>query len=97
MARAFEVAGLPTTSLSNILDVTQAVKPPRAAFVDMPYGRACGRPFHAEEQRAILRAALSLLETATASGEVVVLPYDYGDGDAWKDDYTAKAPDEMYV
>lgn len=97
MARLFEERGLPTTSLSNILDVTQAVKPPRAAFTDLPYGRPCGRPFQPAEQRAILRAALGLLATAERSGEVVILPYDYGDGDAWKDDYTLRPPEEMYV
>lgn len=73
------------------------MKPPRAVFTDLPYGRQCGRPFRREEQVAIVKAALELLVTARESGEIVVLPYDYGDGDAWKDDYTIKSPQELYV
>jgi hypothetical protein len=53
--------------------------------VDFPTGHTSGRPFAAAEQQAIVGAALSLLETASAPGEIVDLPMRWADDDSWKD------------
>jgi hypothetical protein len=61
------------------------VRPPRAAFVDFPLGHTAGRPAAAEEQRDIVRGALSLLEAATEPGRIVDLPVTWAPDDSWKD------------
>jgi len=65
--------------------VTASVRPPRAAFVDYPTGHTSGRPFAVDEQQAIVRAALALLESASAPGHIVDLPFAWAADDAWKD------------
>ena len=56
IARALEARGLPTVSTSVLWEMSEAVKPPRTCFLDFPLGCPAGRPFEAEQQRAILRA-----------------------------------------
>ncbi|MEV0069090.1 hypothetical protein [Amycolatopsis sp. NPDC050768] len=58
LARAIERRGLPTTSLTTLHRAASAVKAPRATFLDFPLGCPCGRPREAEQQRAIVRAAV---------------------------------------
>jgi hypothetical protein len=53
------------------------LKPPRAAFINFPLGRQCGKPNDVELQKEILRATLNVLKTATAPGEIVTLPYEW--------------------
>ncbi|HXC31067.1 MAG TPA: hypothetical protein VNZ56_01230 [Verrucomicrobiae bacterium] len=60
VARALEARGLPTLSMSCLLEAAEEAKPPRACFLDFPLGCPAGRPHHAEQQREILRAALKL-------------------------------------
>ncbi|MHB8575692.1 MAG: hypothetical protein ACYDCQ_10215 [Dehalococcoidia bacterium] len=86
IARALEAAGIPTVSLTCMLDITRSVKPPRAAFVDFPPGHTSGRPFDVEQQYGIVRATLELLETVTVSGTIVPLPFIWPDGEGWKRD-----------
>jgi hypothetical protein len=56
------------------MDVTEHVKPPRAIFVPFMMGHHFGVPFHRELQRTIILEALTLIEAATESGEVKLLP-----------------------
>lgn len=67
-----------------MLDITRAVKPPRAAFVDFPPGHTTGRPFDPAQQYGIVRAALGLLESVEESGAIVPLPFAWPDGEDWK-------------
>jgi hypothetical protein len=60
LARAFEAAGLPTTSLVLLKEHAQRAKPPRALFVPFPYGYALARPDDPEFQHKVLSAALEL-------------------------------------
>lgn len=83
IARELESAGIATVSLSSAWSITAAVWPPRAAFVDYPLGHTSGRPFAADEQRAIVSGALSVLETATEPGWAETLPFSWGD-DGWR-------------
>jgi len=64
LARAFEAAGLPTTSLVLLKDHAQRTKPPRALFVPFPYGFALGKPNDPEFQHRVLSTALELLNAA---------------------------------
>jgi D-proline reductase (dithiol) PrdB len=62
VARVIEGAGIATLTMSVAHDVTEHVRPPRAAFVNFPMGNTVGRPGHAEEQRCIVRAAFAALD-----------------------------------
>jgi len=90
IARAVESAGIPTLSMTSALDVTRAVKPPRAVFVNFPLGHQTGKPHEPELQRRIVRAAFAALETMTAPGSIVALPYVWDENDCgWQDqEYT---------
>ncbi|HMH50653.1 MAG TPA: hypothetical protein VK548_10500 [Candidatus Acidoferrum sp.] len=75
LARALEVEGVATTSISMVREHTEKVKPPRALFVPFPYGHALGRPNDPELQHRVLKAALDLL--AAPAGPVLS---DFPDG-----------------
>jgi len=84
IARQLEAAGIPTTSVSAARDITLAVRPPRAAFVDFPFGHTTGHVDHPHLSKAIVESALDLL--SVTEGEVVRdLGHRWPDGDAWKD------------
>ena len=51
------------------------MKPPRACFLDYPLGNNVGIPKDADNQRAILRAALTSLPRFTAPGQIIDLPF----------------------
>jgi D-proline reductase (dithiol) PrdB len=60
IARALEARGLPTLSMSVLLESAEEAKPPRTCFLDFPLGCPAGKPHEAEQQREILRSALRL-------------------------------------
>jgi D-proline reductase (dithiol) PrdB len=62
VARAIELAGIPTMMLAVARDVVEVVRPPRAAFYDGELGSVAGRPNWPEHQRRILDEALRLIE-----------------------------------
>ncbi len=72
-----EQAGFGTVTLSPIPDLTAAVGAPRVAAIEYPLGRSLGIPGDAEGQRAVLRAALRVLETAQRPGTVEHLPFEW--------------------
>jgi len=89
MARVFEEAGLPTVSMSSALDITTLLRPPRAVFVNFPLGHQCGKPDDPAGQRAILREALRLLETATEGGTLLRVPVRWREDDptnSWEEE-----------
>jgi D-proline reductase (dithiol) PrdB len=75
--REVERAGIATVSLSTLPDFTRSVGAPRVAGIAYPMGRPLGAPGDAGGQRAVLLAALRLVEEAAAPGEVVRLPFDW--------------------
>jgi hypothetical protein len=75
LARALEVQGVATTSISMVREHTEKVKPPRALFVPFPFGHALGRPNDPELQHRVLKAALDLL-TAPAGPVLADFPDD---------------------
>lgn len=62
----------------------ERVRPPRAAFLDFPLGHQCGKPHDVDLQMRILKDTLSLLATATVPGEIVDLPYEWGEPFDWE-------------
>jgi hypothetical protein len=85
IAREIERRGIPTLSMSSAWSITRAVNPPRAAYLDFPLGHTAGKPHDAQLNLAILRAALQVFAIATRPGEIVSLPFEWADDDAWKD------------
>ena len=71
--------------MTSAWSITRAVNPPRAAYLDFPLGHTAGKPHDAKLNLAILRAALDVFATATRPGEIVRLPFEWADDDAWKD------------
>src|ERR1051325_5745821 len=58
-----------------IPDLTRAVGVPRLAGISYPMSRPLGRPHDPDGQRAVLRATLEVLETATGPDTYVELPF----------------------
>lgn len=62
VARAIELASIPTMTLAVARDVIESVRPPRAALYDGELGSVAGKPKWPEHQRRILDEALRLIE-----------------------------------
>ncbi|HLK87326.1 MAG TPA: hypothetical protein VKT27_12545 [Candidatus Binataceae bacterium] len=90
IAREVEAAGIPTLCMTSAYDITQAVNPPRAVFVNFPLGHQTGRPDDPQGQRAIIGDALRAFETIERPGTIVTLPYVWDANDRrWEEtDYT---------
>jgi len=57
--------------------LTRAVGVPRLAGISYPLSRPLGRPHDGAGQRAVLRATLSLLESARGPDHYVELPFEW--------------------
>jgi D-proline reductase (dithiol) PrdB len=68
VARALELAGIPTMTLAVVKDVAESVRPPRVAFYDGNPGTVSGLPNFPEHQRRILDEALRLIEPMDQAG-----------------------------
>ena len=68
VARALELAGIPTMTLAVVKDVVESVRPPRVAFYDGKPGTVSGLPNWPEHQRRILDEALRLIEPMDQPG-----------------------------
>jgi hypothetical protein len=90
IAREVEAAGIPTLCMTSAYDITEAVNPPRAVFVNYPLGHQTGKANDAENQRAIISDALRAFETIDKPGTIVELPYVWDANDRrWEEtDYT---------
>lgn len=84
VARHTEAAGIPTLCMTSARDITLAVNPPRAAFLDFPLGYTAGKPHAPDLQRRILVEALSSFETMTAPGSMKDLPFRWSEDEEWK-------------
>jgi D-proline reductase (dithiol) PrdB len=89
IARALEARGLPTIGTSVLWEMSEAVKPPRTCFLDFPLGCPAGKPFEAEQQRAILRRVFELAPSFETAPEwaMQTLPFQWSpDGDrSWEE------------
>ncbi len=82
VARVLEASGIPTVTLSMIPDLTRAVGVPRLAGISYPFGRPLGQPHDADGQRAVLRAMLELLASASGPDTYVELPFQWPESPA---------------
>ena len=79
--------------MTSALDITQAVNPPRAAFLDYPLGHTTGKPYQPVLQRQILLAALAGFSELTTPGMVKMLPFKWSDDRAWQET-AQRGPDD---
>ena len=84
IARGVEEAGIPTVYLGSCLDMMEQLKAPRMVFLDFPLGRQCGKPNDPELQKNILKDTLSFLETVPKPGQMLELPYEWGEPFDWE-------------
>lgn len=68
VARALELAGLPTMTLAVARDIVEDVRPPRAACYNGDIGSVVGKPGWPEHQRRVLDEALRLIEPMDQPG-----------------------------
>ena len=79
VSRVVEEAGIPTVYVSTGRDLTRQVLLPRSIFVNSPMGNPFDRPNDVELQREILTHALNHAVAAKEPGEMVDLPYEWGE------------------
>lgn len=80
--RVLEASGISTVALSMIPDLTRAVGVPRLAGLSYPMSRPLGRPHDADGQRAVLRAALEVLASASGPDSYAELPFEWPESPA---------------
>src|SRR6185503_6442639 len=68
IARAVELSGIPTMTLAVDRDVSESVRPPRAALYAGNFGSVAGLPNWPEHQRRVLDEALRLIEPMDQAG-----------------------------
>ena len=68
VARALELAGIPTMTLGVVKDVVESARPPRVALYHGKLGAVSGMPNFPEHQRRILDEALRLIEPMDQAG-----------------------------
>ena len=68
LQRVLDEAGLCTLSLTQVVETTAIVKPPRAFFVAHPFGLTFGVVGDAATQRAVVDAMLDAAATMVAVG-----------------------------
>jgi D-proline reductase (dithiol) PrdB len=91
-----EREGLTTVSLTSAIDITERIRPPRAALLNFPLGNATGRPHDAEGQRRVLRSVLRLAEIAGEPGAIVELAERWPDPD-WEQQTVRGYWDEKHI
>ena len=70
--------------MSSALDITRAVNPPRAAFLDYPLGHTTGKPHEPALQRQILQQALEAFTSLREPGSVKMLPFTWSEDHTWQ-------------
>ena len=93
LARHAEAAGISTLCMTSALDITQAVNPPRAAFLDYPLGHTTGKPHQPALQRQILLEALAGFGDLTTPGSVKMLPFKWSADTSWQET-AQRGPDD---
>jgi len=71
VAAALERQGIATVALQLLREVALRVRPPRALWVPFAHGFPLGKPGDAALQRAVIEAALRLLEDPALSPPVL--------------------------
>ncbi|MDP6874057.1 MAG: hypothetical protein QF521_11045 [Alphaproteobacteria bacterium] len=95
IARYLEERGIATLVVGTALDIVKFGWPPRAVFMDFPLGHGGGPLFAAEQQLAIAREAMGVLESLSEPGQIVNLSQAWPDGDAWKSGASDESADDV--
>ncbi|MBW1890413.1 MAG: hypothetical protein JRI93_07810 [Deltaproteobacteria bacterium] len=66
-----------TVVLTMVPEFNREIGMPRVAAIEYPFGRIIGEVNDVAGQQDVLKAALSVLETAQTPGEVVHLPFTW--------------------
>jgi hypothetical protein len=74
---AIEKAGIPTISISHLVDLTEKVRVPRALHLRFPLGRSFGKAGEVEIQRQILLDCIQYLSDINKPETIVKLPYKW--------------------
>ncbi len=74
---AIEKAGIPTISISHLVDLTQKVRVPRSLHIRFPLGRSFGRAGELDMQRQILLDAMHYLREINSPETMIKLPYKW--------------------
>jgi hypothetical protein len=85
VARHLEAVGIPTLCMTSALDITNAVRPPRAAFLDYPLGHTTGKPNEPELQRRIMIEAVDAFSSLSEPGTVKRLLFRWSEDERWKE------------
>lgn len=92
VARHLEANGIPTVVVGSARDIVEHCGVPRFLFSDFPLGNPCGHPWNPDMQTAIVRRALSLLETATAPRTTARAPFEWKPDPEWRERYNRVRP-----
>ena len=97
IARVLEAGGIPTLCMTSAWDISEAVRPPRSAYVHHPLGHQTGKPGDLDGQKAIVRSALQSAAGIAGPGGIVKLPFawDVPGDEGWED--TAYAPGHSQI
>ena len=71
--------------IGSARDVMEAVKAPRAVFVNFPLGHNTGKPFDRELQLNILNDAFEALKSIKQPGAIIDLPYQWSQDNSWEE------------
>jgi hypothetical protein len=72
--------------MTSAWDITFAVRPPRAVFLNFPLNHQTGKAGDSALQRTILLEAFRAFETLWLPGQIVSLPYVWDTNDhGWED------------
>ena len=92
ISHQLEEAGIATVAISTAKDITEAVRMPRAAFLDFPQGFTAGKPNNMNLAKEILRSTLEILDTSEDE-TLVDLDFHWAENDEWKDSVFAVTSD----
>ena len=95
VARKVEELGIPTIYVGVARDIMRQVKPPRAVFLNFPFGHNIGRPLDKELQMSIIKDALKTLKTLHEPGKIIDLSYRWGKGFTFASSKAALPPDQQ--
>ena len=70
--------------IGSARDIMEAVKVPRAVFVNFPLGHNTGKPFDKDLQMSILKDTFEALKTMKQPCSIVDLPYKWSEDNSWE-------------
>ena len=94
VARHLEANGIPTVVIGSAKDIVEHCGVARFVFTDFPLGNPCGHPWNPDMQTAIVRLAVSLLDTATAPRTTLRAPFDWKPAPDWRARYNRIRPED---